>query len=415
MTTPISYHTIDGRNVGTWIVLIAFIVLTALGGLATLYMEHNGHWVTGMTNHVVWGLPHVFAMFLILSSTGALNIASIGSVFEKAPYRPFGRLSGLTALALQAGGLAVLALDLGRSDRLITFMTTYNFTSIFALNVFLYSGFFAFVIFYLWTMMDRRMGHMYRPAALWAFIWRLILTTGSGSIFGFMISRSAYHSTLVAPMFIALSMSFGVAMFTLVMLWLNASTGRKYPSPELLRRLRILLAILVGVSFYMVAIHHLTNFYVAERRDVERFLLLDSGLYASLIWVGFGLIGSVIPVFLLLNPANTVGRSKAALALAAALVVIGGHCFMYSFIIGGEAFPVELFPGKVVSSNFGDGAIASYVPHLPEIILGIGGYGVAGLLLIVVLWALPMLPGGFPETVEPAAKESALAEMSEAH
>ena len=35
--------------------------------------------------------------------------------------------------------------------------------------------------------MDPRLGHMYRPVALAAFIWRLILTTGSGSIFGFMI------------------------------------------------------------------------------------------------------------------------------------------------------------------------------------------------------------------------------------
>ena len=35
-----------------------------------------------------WGLPHVFALFLILASTGALNVASIASVFEKEPYQP---------------------------------------------------------------------------------------------------------------------------------------------------------------------------------------------------------------------------------------------------------------------------------------------------------------------------------------
>ncbi len=406
MTTPITYHTIDGRNAGTWVVLIGFILLSALGGLAALYMEHNGHWVTGMTNHVVWGLPHVFALFLIVSSTGALNVASIGSVFEKAPYRPFGRLSGLTALALQAGGLAILVLDLGRSDRMVTFVTYYNFSSIFSMNVILYSGFFGFVIFYLWTMMDQRMGHMYRPAALFAFIWRLILTTGSGSIFGFMISRSAYHSTLVAPMFIALSMSFGVAMYCLVMLWLNASTGRRYPSPELLRRLRILLAILVGVSLYMVLVHHVTNLYVAERRDVERFLLVDSGIYAPLLWIGFGLLGSLIPIFLVLSPAGSIGSAKATLGLASALVVLGGNCFMYVFIVGGEAFPLELFPGKILSSAAGDGAIASYVPSLPEIVLAIGGYGVAGLLLVVGLWAFPMLPSSFAAAEQKAEAEA---------
>ncbi len=402
MSTPnVTYHTIDGRNAGTWAVLIIFAVMAAIGFLAAMYMDHNGHWVTGMTNHVVWGLPIVVAIFLIVSSTGCLNVASIGSVFEKQPYKPFGRLAGITALAVQAGGLAMLVLDLGRNDRIITFVTNLNPTSIFSLNVFLYSGFFIFVIFYLWTMMDgKKMGHLYRPAALWAFIWRLILTTGSGSIFGFMVSRSAYHSTLVAPLFIALSMSFGLAMYVLVMLWLNASTGRKYPSPELLRRLRILLGILVGVSLYFVVIHHLTNYYTAERRDVEKFLLFGDNVYVPLLWVGFGLIGSVIPMALVLLPARTFGSAKISLGLASALVVFGGHCFMYAFVVGGEAFPVELFPGKIVSSSFGDGAIAHYAPSLPEWLLVIGGYGVTGLLITVVIWALPMLPSSFPSEAD---------------
>ena len=48
---------------------------------AAYHMEHSGHWVTGMSNQVVWGLPHVFAIFLIVAASGALNVASIGSVF----------------------------------------------------------------------------------------------------------------------------------------------------------------------------------------------------------------------------------------------------------------------------------------------------------------------------------------------
>lgn len=397
---PILYHTLDGRNAASWIALFGFAAIAGIGLLAALYMEHNGHWVTGMNNQVVWGMPHVFALFLIVASTGALNVASIGSVFEKAPYKPFARLSGLVALGLQAGGLVILLLDLGRSDRLITFMTSLNLTSIFSLNVFLYSGFFVLVIFYQWTMMDDRLGQMYRPAALAAFVWRLILTTGSGSIFGFMISRSAYHSTLVAPLFLALSMSFGLAAYTLVMLCLQVSTGHKYPSPELLKRLRTLLAILTAVSLYFVVIHHLTNYYVAERRDVERFLLLGGGVFSWLTWVGFGLFGSLIPITLVLSPRNTIGNTKLALALASALVMLGGLCFMYVFIVGGETFPVELFPGKIVTSTFYDGGGITYSPSLPEILLGLGGFGVAGLLVTVGLWALPMLPGSFAESAE---------------
>ena len=64
-----------------------FYLLAAIGGLvsaigigAALYMEHSGHVVTGMNNQIVWGIPHVFAIFLIVAASGVLNVASIGSV-----------------------------------------------------------------------------------------------------------------------------------------------------------------------------------------------------------------------------------------------------------------------------------------------------------------------------------------------
>ena len=64
-----------------WGLLAILAVIIGIGGAAALYMEHQGHWVTGMTNSVVWGTPHVFAVFLIVAASGALNVASIGSVF----------------------------------------------------------------------------------------------------------------------------------------------------------------------------------------------------------------------------------------------------------------------------------------------------------------------------------------------
>ena len=102
-----------------WGLLAILAAIAGLGGLAFAYMEHEGHWVTGMTNQVIWGTPHVFAVFLIVAASGALNVASISSVFGKSLYKPLARLSGLLAVALLAGGLMVLVLDLGRPDRLI--------------------------------------------------------------------------------------------------------------------------------------------------------------------------------------------------------------------------------------------------------------------------------------------------------
>jgi Ni/Fe-hydrogenase subunit HybB-like protein len=412
----IRYRELDGRS-PRYYALLALLVGFVLVGLgAAHYMENHGHYVTGMSNQVVWGLPHVFAVFLIVAASGALNVASMASVFKRDMYKPLSRLSGLLAIALLAGGLSILVLDLGRPDRLIVAMTHYNFKSIFAWNIFLYTGFFAVVIVYLWMMMERRMNRYAKHVGLFAFVWRLVLTTGTGSIFGFLVARVAYDSAVLAPMFIIMSFSFGLAIFLLVLM--AACAGGDRPLGDaLLHRLKNLLGIFVASVLYFVLVYHLTNLYITERHDIERFILLQGHPYPLLFWIGQVLVGGVIPLSLLYHPKT--GRSRPAIALGAVLVILGGLAQMYVLIIGGQAFPLALFPGKDVSSRFFDGMVASYVPSTPEVLLGLGGVAIALTLTVFALKVLPFLPesladaGAIPAT-ERGARQTSPARPAEA-
>jgi Ni/Fe-hydrogenase subunit HybB-like protein len=375
-----------------------FWLLAALGGLATAvgfgaahFMESHGHVVTGMGNEVVWGLPHVFAIFMIVAASGVLNIASVGSVFGQAPYKARARLAGLLSLALLAGGLMVLMLDLGRPDRIIVAATHYNFRSVFAWNVFLYSGMAGVVVVYLWTMFEPGLARWTRPAGVAVLAWRFVLTTGTGSIFGFLVARQAYQSAVLAPLFIVLSLSWGLAVFLLVQGAVSAWTGRRWPD-AVRERMARLLGLFVAASLYFVAVQHMTGGYEARRGGFEAFLLLGRGggaRYALLFWVGFVLLGSLVPMVLLFR--SQLARDRGVLA-ASALVVLGAFAWLFAFIVGGEAYPLELFPGAVVSSTFGDGVVASYVPSLPELLLGVGGVGVAFLITAVGLRLFDMAP-----------------------
>lgn len=376
----------DIRNF--WLVAVLAGAITAVGLGAAHYMELHGHIVTGMNNQVVWGLPHVFAIFMIVAASGVLNVASIGSVFGQTVYKPRAPLSGLLCIALLMGGLMVLMLDLGRPDRVIVAATHYNFKSVFAWNVFLYSGMTAIVAVYLWTMFERRMNKYSKPAGLAALVWRFVLTTGTGSIFGFLVARQAYQSALLAPLFIVLSFGWGLAVFLVTQSTMYAWEGRVLDG-AIRRRMARLLGVFIAASLYLVAVYHLTNLYYARQADFERFLLVDGGLYPLLFWGGYVLIGSVLPLLLLFHPKLSGARYTFA---ASALVVAGAFAFLYVFIIGGQAFPLEIFPGHAVSSSFGDGAIASYVPSLPEFLLGVGGLGAALLLTVVGVRAFDFMP-----------------------
>jgi molybdopterin-containing oxidoreductase family membrane subunit len=369
--------------------------LAALGGVIVLaglvaahVMEEHGHIVTGMNNRIVWGTPHVFAIFLIVAASGVLNVASVGSVFGHAPYKARAPLSGLLCLALLVGGLAVLMLDLGRPERLIVAATHYNFTSVFAWNMFLYSGMAGIVAVYLWTLMERRFNRYSRPAGIAAFAWRIILTSGTGSIFAFLVARQAYGTAILVPLFLAMSFAWGLAVFLLAQAGLAAWIGRPTPIP-IRRRMGHLLALFVATVLLLVAAYHLTNLYFAKQAAFERFVLLDGGAYPRLFWWGYVVVGSIVPLVLLWHPRFA---TTAHTLLAALLVILGAFALLYVFIIGGQAFPLEMFPGYEVTSSFADGRIAAYAPSLPEVALGVGGIGIAFLVALVGTHVLDFAP-----------------------
>jgi molybdopterin-containing oxidoreductase family membrane subunit len=399
----IAFREIEGRSPGYWMLLGGLGLLTLIGLGAAHYMEDHGHIVTGMTNQIVWGTPHVFAVFLIVAASGALNVASVASVFGKVFYKPLAPLSALLALALLAGGLMVLMLDLGRPERVVVAATSYNFKSVFAWNVFLYSGFFTLVGLYLWTMMDHRVNGYAKPAGVAAFIWRLLLTTGTGSIFGFLVARQAYDSALLAPMFIIMSFSYGLAIYILVLVGAYKGTGRPL-GDNVLNRLKGLLVTFIAAVLYFVAVYHMTNLYFTKQHEFERFILLDGGVYTGMFWIGQILLGNVVPLVVLLSPA--LGKQRFWIVFASVLVILGGLAQMYVTIIGGQAFPLELFPGMQESSSFFDGRLPHpYSPSAPEVLLGLGGVAVAGAIVVFALKLLRFLPESLDNQAVDAARK----------
>lgn len=376
-----------------WGVLGVLGALVAIAGIATLHMEHEGHWVTGMNNQVVWGTPHVFAVFLIVAASGALNVASISSVFNQKIYKPLAPLSGLLAMTLLLGGLLVLVLDLGQPTRLIVAMTTYNFKSIFAWNIYLYTGFMVIVAVYLFTLMERKAKAFTRPVGIFAFVWRLALTTGTGSIFGFIVARQGYDAAIMAPMFVIMSFAYGMAVFLLVLMFAFDADERPI-GDAILFRLKNLLAIFTAAILYFTIAYHLTNLYATENHAYEAFILLNGGIYTTLFWGGWIFVGCLLPLGLLYHPAW--GKSRAGITAASVMVILGGLSAMYVIIIGGQAFPMAIFPEKtIIESGFFDGvggAVAAYSPSLPEALLGIGGIAIALLVTIIGIRLLKFLP-----------------------
>lgn len=396
MTKRTVFQTVTDNGLSYWLVMAVLAGITLIGFLAAYYMEHHGHYVTGMSNHIVWGLPHVFAIFLIVTASGVLNVATVGSLFGRADYKPLGRLSGLLAMTLLVGGLGVLVLDLGRPDRLIVAMTHFNLKSIFTWNILLYTGFLGVVAVYLMTMFTPSWNKFTRASGLLAVTWRIILTTGTGSIFGFLVAREAYDAAILAPTFIVASLSFGTAIYLLVLMWICKSTQREL-GDALLARLKRLNALLAIATVFLVMAFHLTNLYATEHHGVEKYILAGGSIYTVLFWLGQILIGTILPVILFYGPQF---QSRFSIVVGTLMILLGGFSMIYVIVIGGQAFPIDLISGMEISSSFGDGQIASYAPSLPEFLLGMGGVAFAILATLFVVKILPFVPQSLADSLD---------------
>ena len=388
----VQYREIAGRSRALTTRCSAVLgALVAAGLGAAWHMEHQGHYVTGMSNRIVWGTPHVFAVFLIVAASGALNVASIASVFGRDFYKPLARLSGLLAMTLLAGGLAVLVLDLGRPDRLIVAMTHYNFKSIFAWNIFLYTGFFAVVALYLWTMFERRMNGYSSRAGLFAFFWRLVLTTGTGSIFGFLVAREAYNSALLRAAVhrhVVLLRAGGIPAGADGRL--PARSGRAL-GERIAAATRKLLGVFVAAVLYFVALYHLTNLYVARQHEVERFHSAGRRRLHGAVLVRADPDRQHRPARAAVQP--HLGPLARAIAVASLCVIAGGLAQLYVIIIGGQAYPQLMFPDKEVDEQLlrrrGRGLRAQPAGRSRS---ASGGVALALALTAVALSVLPFLP-----------------------
>lgn len=376
-----------------WGLLGILAAVVGLGGAAALYLEHQGHWVTGMNNAVVWGTPHVFALFLIVAASGALNIASIGTVFDRDAYQPLARLSGLLAVALLIGGLLILVLDLGRPDRLLVAMTHYNFRSIFAWNIYFYTGFVVLAVAYLWSMADRMGEPFKKPIGVFAFVWRIALTTATGSIFGFLVGRQAFDTAFLAPMFVIMSLAYGLAVFLLVLMF-AFEEDRRPLGDRMLQRLKNLLGVFVAAVLYFTIVYFLTKAYGAKNDELIRWILFNGGFYSVLLWIGWVLIGGLAPLGIIWHP--VLGHDRRWIIAACALVIVGGFAAIAVILIASQAFPLPMFPGRtILDSGYADGffgGVAHYVPSFPEILLGFGGIAVALLITAVGVRVLQFLP-----------------------
>ncbi len=370
-------------------------------GLAGWYSRIvHGHADAHYGNIVVWGLWVAAYIFFIGLSAGAFLVSSLVYVFDMKRFESIGRAALFTALVTLLMALLSIVVDLGHMDRAWHVMVYANFKSPMAWMIYLYTFYMVILALELWFLLRTDFVRLAREGGPGAGLYRLlafgsrdeteerqrrdrrivkILATigiptaimfhgGVGALFGTVPARPHWHSGLFPILFLLSALVSGGAL--LVVIAAIFQDGLRRHRETILDLGRLVAALLALDVLFQVS-----EFLIAFRGGIPGhtagLLLVLKGPFKEVFWVGQLLVGTLVPLALLLLPTR---RQPWAVVTACAMIVVGIFGLRLNIVI--PALAVEEVHGlaEAVSTPR---MTETYFPSLSEWLLtvGISGFG----------------------------------------
>jgi dimethyl sulfoxide reductase membrane subunit len=394
--------------------LVAWYAILWLAGLlglaAWIYELKVGLASTGMRDVVSWGMYIFTFAFFIGLSAGGLIMASSAEVFGIAALKPLARLGVLSAAACVTVAAIMIIPDLGQPARILNIFIHPNWTSPLVWDILIISAYFVFSVIDLAVLQRHSqgrgaLGRVIRVLAYVGLPMAVLLHSVTAWIFGLQIARTWWNTALMAPLFVVSAILSGTALVTLLALAAERWGGLTL-TPETKRWLRGLIAIALLVDLFFVGCDYVTVLWgnvPADRSALN--LVLPGGAFAWTFWVEW-IAGGVLPLAFLLVP--RLRRMPGALAIAAALAIVGVYAFRIELVVIGFINPLTQYPPG--------NALGTYTPGASSFQL-IGRYSPTWVEYSIVLGLLALfgaiMTAGYRRLIRPARPAESSAPGSE--
>ena len=298
----------------------------ALVGIGVyVYQLLFGLGITGMNNSTSWGLYLTCFMFFVGLSAGGLIVASSASIFGIKKYKAVALPAVILSLVcICCAGICVLV-DLGGIQRIWRMFTGLNFLSPLAWDMIVITCYLVINLVYLYFMCSRKAD----PAKVavvsrFALPVAILVHSVTAWIFGLEVAREAWHTAILAPIFVASALDSGLALLVLALLGLRAR-GVFETTDELLTSLAGLLCTCIAVDAYFIGCEILTTAYNGTEGGMAVINTLLFGGTAPFFWFEV-ICGWSSPLLSAGVREEQIFSFMKVVGVASALVVAGVFC-----------------------------------------------------------------------------------------
>ncbi|MCC7210159.1 MAG: polysulfide reductase NrfD [Anaerolineae bacterium] len=366
-----------------YLLAIIAIILGLYGFYSRLFIGERD---VNYGSYVTWGLWVAMYLFFAGLASGAYVVATLDYLFEIPLFKGTGKLALWAAMVTLPAALISIGMDLGHLERIWKVYLQPNFNSLLAQMVWGYTIFGVVILLSLWFV-ARQKG---RPSsALKAFmaagfVLSIFVSGGVGALLGVNASRAIWHVGLLPAQFPIFSLATGVAlMLTIISFFGKMEDGTRI---HLQRVLSIGVIILLIVKTYILWADFSMSLYSGVPQNVDAINEVLYGDYWWSFWILQILLGTIVPISLLIMPRWSGNRLVAG--LIGVMVLIGFAAARANIVFPALSVPelaglAEAYSGPHL--NF------DYFPSLMEWSLTIGVVGLSTLAFLFGLDRLPFL------------------------
>lgn len=313
-----------------WMTMLTAIALVGLHAWAAQFAAGLG--VTGMSDHVSWGLYIANFTFVVGLAAGGVMMVVPAYLYRDRQMHDVVIVGELLAIAALVMALCFVVADLGRPDHfwhLLPIVGRVNWPmSMLTWDVLVLNGYLLLnlhIVGYLLYMRFLRRTpdpRWYVPFVILSIGWAISVHTVTAFLYSGLGGRPFWNTALLAPRFLVTAFVTGPAFLVLTLRALRYTAGLKLPGGPV-RTLVGVMRVTVVINLFLVLSEAFTEFYTGTSHvAAARYLYFGlDGRSALVPWIWTAIVFNATAAVVLLIPA--LSRRRVVLDVAMVLVLIG--------------------------------------------------------------------------------------------
>ena len=355
-------------------------ILMVAGVVGAFFVFTKGLVLTNLTDLIPWGLWITIDLSSIALSAGAFTLCAAVYLIGLKKYQPVAKTATFIGVIGYSMAMLCLLLDIGRPDRFWHAFVFWNPHSV-LWEVTMCVGLYflvlvletmpiignAQIIKTRWPKISEKMAsvHHFAPyLAIAGLCLSMLHQSSLGATYGVLKARPLWYSPSLSVLFMLSAIVGGISLTILASMVATRVSKTANANDTLLEQLSAFVGWALAAYLYFRFWYAFSMTYTYEPGRTEGLALLINGPLAFNFWVGEIILGSAIPMIILLKSKWRANSQLRMLALA--LVVGGVIAYRWDINLAGQLIVMPYLYNTIAP------LYTHYVPSLVEIVVGAG-------------------------------------------